>query len=80
MFAIRQQARLLVASRGELPETRAERLRFCRLSHELAIELVVPLPGFIKRRAEGKIIGTALRELKRKVESDEATRGVASSE
>ena len=47
---------------------------------ELAIELVVPLPGFIKRRAEGKIIGTALRELKRKVESDEATRGVASSE
>ena len=48
--------------------------------YELAIELVVPLPGFIKRRAEGKIIGTALRELKRKVESDEATRGVASSE
>src|SRR5205823_9904221 len=39
MFAIRQQARLLVASRSELPETRAERLRFRRLSHELAIEL-----------------------------------------
>jgi hypothetical protein len=48
--------------------------------YELTIELVVPLPGFIKRRAEGKIIGTALRELKRQVESDEATRGVASSE
>jgi hypothetical protein len=48
--------------------------------YELAIELVVPLPGFIKRRAESKIIGTALRELKRQVESDEATRGVASSE
>jgi hypothetical protein len=48
--------------------------------YELAIELVVPLPGFIKRRAEGKIIGTALRELKRQIESDEAARGVASSE
>jgi hypothetical protein len=48
--------------------------------YELAIELVVPLPGFIKRRAEGKIIGTALRELKLQVESDEATRGMASSE
>jgi hypothetical protein len=48
--------------------------------YELAIELVLPLPGFVKRRAEGKIIGTALRELKRQVEADEATRGVASSE
>jgi hypothetical protein len=48
--------------------------------YELAIELVVPLPGFIKRRAEGKIIGTALRELKRHVESDDAARGVASSD
>src|SRR6266568_1004884 len=37
--SILQQARLLVASRGELLETRAERLRFCRLSHELPIEL-----------------------------------------
>jgi hypothetical protein len=48
--------------------------------YELTIELVLPLPGFVKRRAEGKIIGTALRELKRHVEADEATRGVASSE
>jgi hypothetical protein len=48
--------------------------------YELAIELVLPLPGFVKRRAEGKIIGTALRELKRQVESDGATRGMASSE
>jgi ribosome-associated toxin RatA of RatAB toxin-antitoxin module len=48
--------------------------------YELAIELVLPLPGFVKRRAESKIISTALRELKRQVEADEATRGVASSE
>src|SRR5438067_1359608 len=33
------------------------------VTYELVVELVVPLPGFIKRRAEGKIIGTALREL-----------------
>jgi hypothetical protein len=48
--------------------------------YELAIELVLPLPGFVKRRAEGKIIGTALRELKRHVEADAASRGMASSE
>jgi len=40
--------------------------------YELAIELVVPLPGFIKRRAESKIIATALRELKRQVEAHRA--------
>jgi ribosome-associated toxin RatA of RatAB toxin-antitoxin module len=39
------------------------------VTYELEVDLVVPLPGFIKRRAEGKIIGTALRELKRRVES-----------
>lgn len=39
------------------------------VTYELAVDLVVPLPGFIKRRAEGKIIGTALRELKRRVEA-----------
>lgn len=39
------------------------------MTYHLAIELIVPIPGFVKRRAEGKIIGTALRELKRRVES-----------
>ena len=38
------------------------------VTYHLAVELVIPLPGFVKRRAEGKIIGTALRELKRRVE------------
>ncbi len=39
------------------------------ITYELAVELVVPIPGFVKRRAEGKIMGTALRELKNRVES-----------
>ena len=39
------------------------------VTYELVVELVVPLPGFMKRRAESKIMGTALRELKRRVES-----------
>ncbi|HEX9969385.1 MAG TPA: SRPBCC family protein [Acidimicrobiales bacterium] len=39
------------------------------VTYHLAVELVVPLPGFIKSRAEGRIIGNALRELKARVES-----------
>jgi ribosome-associated toxin RatA of RatAB toxin-antitoxin module len=38
------------------------------VTYHLSVELVVPLPGFIKSRAEGRIIGNALRELKAKVE------------
>ena len=36
--------------------------------YTLAIELVVPLPGFVKRRAEVRILNT-VRELKSRVES-----------
>ena len=39
------------------------------VTYHLAVELVVPLPGFIKSRAEGRIISNALRELKSRVES-----------
>ena len=39
------------------------------ITYHLTVELVVPIPGFVKRRAEGKIMGTALRELKHRVES-----------
>ncbi len=38
------------------------------VTYHLAVELVVPLPGFVKRRAEAKIIHTALRELRAHVE------------
>ena len=37
--------------------------------YELEVELVFPLPVFVKRRAELKIIHTALRDLKRRVET-----------
>ena len=36
--------------------------------YELAIDLVYPIPGFVKRRAEARIIKTALIELKARVE------------
>ena len=39
------------------------------VTYHLTVELVVPLPGFVKRRAESKIMGTALDELKKRVES-----------
>lgn len=39
------------------------------ITYRLTVELVVPIPGFVKRRAEGKIVTTALRELKHRVES-----------
>jgi hypothetical protein len=36
--------------------------------YHLMVELAVPLPGFVKRRAESKIVHTALDELKRRCE------------
>ena len=39
------------------------------VTYHLVVELKVPIPGFVKRRAEGRIMGTALRELKARVES-----------
>lgn len=40
-----------------------------RVHYELAVELAVPLPGFVKRRASGLIMGNALKELKKQVEA-----------
>ncbi len=37
--------------------------------YHLEADLVVPIPGFVKRRAESRIIRTALEDLRRKVES-----------
>lgn len=36
--------------------------------YHLEVELIVPFPGFVKRRAESKIMHNALRELKAHVE------------
>ena len=38
------------------------------VTYELSIELVVPLPGFVKRRAEVRILNT-VKELKTRAES-----------
>jgi hypothetical protein len=40
------------------------------VTYHLAVDLIVPLPGFVKRRAEQKIIHTALRELRAHVETE----------
>ncbi|MFN8035858.1 MAG: SRPBCC family protein [Acidimicrobiia bacterium] len=40
-----------------------------RVVYDLEIALATPLPGLIKRRAAGIIMGTALRELKKEIES-----------
>ena len=40
-----------------------------RVHYDLAVELAVPLPGLLKRRAAGIIMGSALKELKKHVES-----------
>ena len=34
------------------------------VAYHLEVDLVVPLPGFVKRRAEARIVHTALQELK----------------
>lgn len=39
-----------------------------RVTYDLTIDLAMPLPGLIKRRAAGMIMGTALRELKKEAE------------
>jgi uncharacterized membrane protein len=40
-----------------------------RVHYELAVELAIPLPGLVKRRAAGLIMGSALKELKKQVEA-----------
>ncbi|MCP3936986.1 MAG: cyclase [Actinomycetia bacterium] len=42
----------------------------CEVTYNLTVELAVPLPGFVKRRAEGRIFHTALDDLQRRAEAD----------
>ena len=42
------------------------------VTYHLLAELRFPIPGFVKRRAEGRIVHTALRELKARVEGGTA--------
>ena len=41
------------------------------IEYRLVVDLKVPLPGFVKRRAEGRIMVTALKDLKSFVEAKE---------
>jgi hypothetical protein len=41
------------------------------VTYNLLVELKVPLPSFVKQRAAARIIATALRELKARVEANE---------
>ncbi|MCU1459504.1 MAG: Polyketide cyclase / dehydrase and lipid transport [Actinomycetia bacterium] len=41
-----------------------------RVTYDLAVDITMPLPGLIKRRAAGLITGNALKELKKAVERD----------
>jgi uncharacterized membrane protein len=47
-------------STGERPAT--------EVTYHLLAELRLPIPGFVKRRAEGRIMHTALRDLKARIE------------
>lgn len=39
-----------------------------RVSYDLTVDISIPMPGLIKRRAAGLIMGNALKELKKAVE------------
>jgi ribosome-associated toxin RatA of RatAB toxin-antitoxin module len=43
------------------------------VTYRLLVELKIPLPAFVKRRAESKILSTALRSLKERAESKART-------
>lgn len=45
----------------------AERDGGTDVTYHLRVDLAIPLPGFVKRRAEARIISTALRELREHV-------------
>jgi hypothetical protein len=56
-----------------LPATPAAAERAAtEVTYHLLAELRIPIPGFVKRRAEGRIVHTALRELKARVEGGTA--------
>jgi len=40
-----------------------------RVHYDLAVDLAMPIPGLVKRRAASLIMGTALKELKKQVEA-----------
>jgi uncharacterized protein YndB with AHSA1/START domain len=39
-----------------------------KVTYDLTVDVAIPMPGVVKRRAAGMIMGTALRELKKEAE------------
>jgi hypothetical protein len=39
------------------------------VTYHLEVELIIPLPGFVRRRAEGRLLSTALRSLRDHLEA-----------
>ena len=63
------EVRVQLRRRDDGPPTdRLELSRDGRRELAITVELLLPLPGFVKRRAEARIIKTALRELKAHLE------------
>ena len=79
-YAAAPQALAWKQTAGDLTSKRDGRYSFERaadgsteVTYTLEVELRVPLPGFIKRRAQSRIMHTALEELKARVESSLTT-------
>jgi len=53
----------------------ADRDRATETTYELSVDLKIPMPGLLKRRAEKTIIDTALKGLKNRVESRSGAAG-----
>ena len=60
-------AETIIPASGGVPEHPGT-----EVTYHLLAELKLPIPGFVKRRAEGRIVHTALRELKARVEGGAA--------
>jgi ribosome-associated toxin RatA of RatAB toxin-antitoxin module len=59
-----------VQTRGDITSKLDGRYVFAaEVTYHLEVEMKVPLPGFIKMRAQSRIMSIALRELKARVES-----------
>ena len=40
-----------------------------KLTYDLTVEIAIPVPGLIRRRIQGKVVDTALKDLKKRAEA-----------
>ena len=60
---------LLKVSRGRIPPVAEGIWHRCHLA-ELSVDLVIPMIGLLKRKAERRLTDTALKDLKKRVEAE----------